>query len=169
MKRLLSLFLLAAILCLAGCNSMPEEVPEDFSFSLTFGTYGISSYDSRSGKLVKTTQASNPEDYITNYRLADEEKELIYEYIHDLDPESYPDEYNPYGKGITSNPSDTLILTVRIGDSVKTIKAEDIAGSLSRSRKPKGQKFLDTCQAIIDILQATEEWKALPDYEFYYD
>lgn len=148
---------------------MPEEMPEDFSFSLTWGTYGFSSYDSRTGKLVKTTQATDPEDYITYYRLSEEEKESIYEYIRELDPDSYPDEYNPYGKGVTSNPSETLILTVRMGDSVKSIKAEDIAASLQRSRKPKGQKFLDTCQAIIDILQASEEWKALPDYEFYYD
>lgn len=108
--------------------------------------------------------------YLTDKgRCWNEEKDLIYEYIRDLDPESYPDEYNPYGKGVTTIPSETLILTVRTGDSVKTIEAKDIAGSMSKSRKPKGQKFLDTCQAIIDMLTVSEEWKALPDYEFYYD
>ena len=29
------------------------ELPEDFSFSIVWGTYGVSSYDSKSGKLFK--------------------------------------------------------------------------------------------------------------------
>ena len=40
---------------------------------------------------------------------------------------------------------------------------------LDQSNNPAGQKFLDVCKAIEDILTSTDEWKALPDYEFYYD
>ena len=54
------------------------NIPEDFSFSLVWNCYGISSYDSQTGKLVKTTDATNPKDYITYYQLTDEDKEYIY-------------------------------------------------------------------------------------------
>ena len=32
----------------------------------------------------------------------------------------------------------------------------------------KGQKFLETVKAIKDILIETDEWKAFPEYEFFY-
>jgi len=148
-------------------GAVNTDVPDNLSFSLTWNTYGISSYDSATGKLVKTTDATNPEDYITTLQLDGTQLFEIWELLWELDIETYPDEYNPHG-GLASSPSMTLILTLREGDKVKTVRAEDIALSYE-SDDPKGQKFLDTCKAIRDILTATEEWKALPEYEFFYD
>ena len=148
-------------------GAVNTDVPDNLSFSLTWNTYGISSYDSATGKLVKTTDATNPEDYVTTLQLDGTQLFAIWELLWELDIETYPDEYNPHG-GLASSPSMTLILTLREGDKVKTVRAEDIALSYE-SDDPKGQKFLDTCKAIRDILTATEEWKALPEYEFFYD
>jgi hypothetical protein len=66
-----------------------------------------------------------------------------------------------------SDPSADLILTIRNGDRVKTVTAKDVSLSYE-SWSIKGKRFIDTCLDISDILTATEEWKALPDYEFYY-
>ena len=178
MKKLISIILtIVCLLCFIGCEDvektedsfgkMPKEMPDDFSFSLTWGCYGISSYDSATGKLVKTTDATNPEDYVTYYELSDDEKQLIYDKIRSLNPKSYPDEYDPHFNE-SSSPSMTLILCVNVSGKQKTIKAEDIAYSYS-SVKIKGQKFLTACKDISDLLKDTDEWKALPDYEFYYD
>ena len=149
-------------------GAVNTDVPENLSFSLTWNTYGISSYDSATGKLVKTTDATNPEDYITTLQLDGTQLFAIWELLWELDIETYPDEYNPHGNGLASKPSMTLILTLRDGDKVKTVRAENIALSYE-SDDPKGQKFLDTCKGIRDILTATEEWKSLPEYEFFYD
>ena len=169
MKKIILLLLATVILlpCFSGCaeSLLPKEVPEDFSFALTWGVYGISSYDSRTGKLVKTTDATNPRDYVTYVKLSDEVMELIYKKLRALDVESYPDEYYPT---LGSEPSAELILTVRKGDNVKTITAKDVSLSYT-SPSVKGKRFIDTCLDISDILTSTEEWKALPDYEFYYD
>lgn len=169
MKKIILLLLATVILfpCFSGCadSQLPKEVPEDFSFALTWGVYGISSYDSRTGKLVKTKDATNPRDYVTYVKLSDEVMELIYKKLRALDVESYPDEYYPT---LGSEPSAELILTVRKGDNVKTITAKDVSLSYT-SPSVKGKRFIDTCLDISDILTATEEWKALPDYEFYYD
>ena len=171
MKKLLFILLVCVLLldCLVGCaeKPLPKEVPEDFSFALTWGVYGISSYDSRTGKLVKTKDATNPRDYVTYVNLSDEVMELVYKKIRALDVDSYPDEYDP-DLMMASDPSASLILTVRRGDYVKTIEAKDVSLSFD-ALFPKGKRFINTCSDISDILTATEEWKALPDYEFYYD
>ena len=170
MKKYVALLLtLVLILSMTSCknNSWPEGVPENFSFSLTWNCYGVSSYDSLTGELVKTTDATSPEDYITNYELTPEEIELIYNMIEELEVDSYPDEYDPHPANVASTPPMTLILTVRVGDTEKTITAENIAGSFS-SQKQEGQEFLTVCKEIIDILTATEEWQELPEYEKHY-
>ena len=38
-----------------------------------------------------------------------------------------------------------------------------------KSKNKKGQDFLSVCEAISNRLTATEEWKALPDYENLYE
>ena len=152
-----------------AADDLPETADlDDFSFSLTWGCYGISSYDSATGKLVKTTDATHPEDYVTTYWLTDAQKKEIYDMIRQLNVTEYPDFYNPHGEGVGSDPSMTLILSVRTDTVHKTVTAKDIA-LLDQSNNPAGQKFLDICKAIEDILMSTDEWKALPDYEFYYD
>lgn len=144
-----------------------QTIPEDFSFALTWGAFGISSYDSQTGKLVKTTDATNPSDYVTNYQLTEEEKaHIFYDLIYPLNVDAYPGMFDP-SNGI-STPSRTLILTVRMNGTEKTIKAKDISFS-NESEDAKGQAFLSTCKAISDLLKATEEWKALPDYEVIYE
>ena len=150
----------------AGVSSVSTNYP-NYSFSLTWNTYGISSYDSRTGTLIKTSDATNPKDYTTNLKLTEQQYSAIWKLIKGLDIESYPDEYNPHGDGV-STPYMTLILSVKADGIDKIITVKETMLSYEANNK-KGQKFLDTCKGIRDILTATEEWKALPEYEFFYD
>ena len=165
MKRFLSLvLLLVCVLGLAACKK--TSVPEDFSFSLVWNCYGVSSYDSQTGKLIKTTDATNPEDYITHYDLTEEDKTYIYDLLVSLDANSYPD-VDTLKNGM-SKPPMTLILTIRANGEEKTIKAENISLSF-QSEDKKEQAFLSVCEAISNRLTATEAWKALPAYEKLYE
>lgn len=184
MKRIAALLLcLSLIVMFAACQkrafhagSKPEEEHAEaslgsidhFTFTLTWGCYGVSSYDSKTGKLVKTTDAMNPKDYVTTYRLTVEQRRQIYALIEDLQVTGYPDTYDPHDGGLMSAPSMTLILSVRTDTLQKTIRAADIALTYEADNK-KGRKFLTVCKAISDLLTETEEWKALPEYEFFYD
>lgn len=150
----------------AGVSSVSTNYP-NYSFSLTWNTYGISSYDSKTGTLIKTSDATNPKEYTTNLKLTEQQYSAIWKLIKGLDIESYPDEYNPHGNG-ASTPYMTLILSVKADGIDKTITVKETMLSYEADNK-KGQKFLDTCKGIRDILTATEEWKALPEYEFFYD
>lgn len=172
MNKLVALFLaLICVLALAGCSAQEPgsnltAVPDDFSFALTWNCFGVSSYDSQTGKLVKTTDAANPDDYVTDYQLTDEDRAYIYDLLVSLDANAYPDVYDP--KSGLSKPSMTLILTVRVNGTEKTIRAEDIALSFM-SEDEQGQRFLSVCEAIRNRLTATEGWKALPAYEELYE
>ena len=148
-----------------GIEGAPES--DSFSFSLTWGCYGISSYDSKTGRLVKTSDATHPEDYVTTYYLTNEQKQEIYNLISELNIEKYPDEYNPHRNAV-STPYMTLILSVKADGIDKTVSCPETALSYDANNR-KGQKFLDVCKAIEEILTATDEWKALPEYEFFYD
>ncbi len=169
MKKLIALVLnVLLVLSLAGCNSPSDDgqtnVPEDFAFSLTWGTLGLSSYDSQTGKLIKTTAAKNPSDFAAYYKLTEKDKEYIYGLIEALDIDTYPDVYNPYGDVIyLTQPRSELILTVIQNGKTKTIKSECFAEHHS-SNDPKGQAYLSLCLEIIDLLTSTKEWKALPPY-----
>ena len=141
--------------------SAPLLVPDDFSFALTWGVYGISSYDSETGKMVKTSDTTNSEDYTTYCQLSDEDMEYIYNLIVALDVYSYPEEYDPQAG--FSQPWRTLILTVRVDDEEHTIKAEYVSDMMF-SEDEKGQLFLDTCEAISNRLELTRAWMGLPNY-----
>ena len=172
MKKALSLGLIALILLcdLCGCNastSRPTETPPDCSFSVTWGTFGISSYDSQTGKLIKTTDATNPNDYVTTYHLSQKELDTVYQLIRDLDVAKYDDQFSPSDFN-GSDPYLTLSLTVRTGKINKTVQAIEVA-DYRDANNAKAQKYLDTVKAIKDILIETDAWKALPDYEVFYD
>ena len=139
----------------------------EFFFSLTWDIDGISSYDSATGKLVKTKDASQPELYTTTHYLTEDEKLQILDILLELDVLFYPDIYNPT-EGLGSNPSQNLILSVQSGDIMKTITANGVAISIDATSE-RGQKYIDACEAISKILMETEEWKALPDYPYIYD
>ena len=148
---------------------LPEEMPSHFQFSLVWGTYGISSYDSQTGELIKTTDATNPEDYKTTLSLSREQKEEIYRLIYELDVGRYPEKYNPF-PDYGSDPSYTIILSVYDGVGVKNIECREIAipdGVFTMDAKAKA--FIETYRAIRDILTESEEWQALPEYENFYD
>lgn len=171
MKKSIALLMcLSLVVLLSACQSEKESMGslDSFSFSLTWDVYGISSYDSKTGKLVKTTDATHPENYVTTYQLTAEQKQEIYDLIANLNVSKYPDTYNPHGNGASSEPPMTLILSVSTDTVQKTITAKNIVITYESDNR-KGQKFLDVCKTIRDMLMETEEWKALPEYEFFYD
>lgn len=182
MKKLLLILMSLIVLCFAvSCSSEQKagneretdsktfEDGEEFSFSLRWNVFGISSYDSETGLLVKQGRdVENPEDYTATYFLTDGQRKEIMSIISDLDIMSYPDDYDPHEGGLGSEPSMTLVLSVKTPEYEKTVSAVDIALTYKSDNK-KGQRFLTACEKIRNILTSTEEWKNIPDSGVYYD
>ena len=176
-KKVIFICFTCVILCMiaiCGCTQKkidPEkiQVPEDFNFAITWNVYGISSYDSATGTLIKTTDATYPENYITNLELSEETlKEIYIKLTKDINLNSYKNEYNPFS--FVSTPTQTIIISLTSDGASKTVSCEDIAlGEAEEARTEKAKKFVKVMDEIVEIITATEEWKSLPDYEFGYD
>ena len=156
MKRLLALLLLM-ILCTACTAEM--DFPAAYSFSLQWGYDGMCSYDSVTGELVRGAER-------TEYFLTESEKQEIHALLQNLDIQTYPDIYNPNPHLATSPPM-TLILTVRTELWEKTVTAEEIAGSYVSDDR-MGQRFLEVCAGIQDILEHTAAWQTLPEPDLFF-
>ena len=171
MKKSL-LFLPLIAIALTSCDSAkPYDTPyEEFSFYLNWGVQYDSSYDSKTGKVVKTNKVieRKPEEYITTYQLPNLED--IYYKVKKMNPYSYPDNFDPFATKyhILSMPNTNYKLV--IGDKTIEVKEFPIGASEEElNLSSKGKKFFEVVNLIIDTLQASEEWKALPDYEVLYD
>ena len=176
-KIILSVALLAALaLNFSGCaerinnsETGKKQFENHIDFSLNWNILGKSFYDSKTGILIKTDDVIEraPEDYRTELKLSESQRNRIDDILKNLDIESYPDEFDPYKAGdecLTSSPSRDLIL--KVGE--KTVSCKEIA-LYGSSQSERGQKFLNAVEEIIDIITSTPEWQALPDYEVLYD
>ena len=171
MKKSL-LFLPILAVALTSCDlAKPYDTPyEEFSFYLNWGVQHDSSYDSKTGKVVKTNKVieRKPEEYITTYHLPNLEE--VYNKVKKMNPYSYPDDFDPFASKhhIASNPN--MFYKLVVDDKTIEVSEFPIGGSKEElNLSAKGKKFFEVVNLVIDTLQASEEWKALPDYEFYYN
>ena len=167
-KRILILPLLAMMLSSCGDKTPAFETSfEEFKFSLKWGVQLDASYNSDTKQLVKFTHVRErqPEDYITiyNYPYLKE----VYDSVKEMNPYTYADDYNPFAKKnhIMSTPSMHYILT--IGDKSIEIKDYPISKDTSQLSN-KGKKLMTLIFSITDTIQDSNEWKNLPDFEYYY-
>ena len=153
---------------ITSSNETPVKIvntSNDFSFSLTWGYFGESSYDSSTGKLIKTNEATKPSDYITTLFLDCDQNKKIEKILTELDLTKYPALYDP--KCMVEEPQTTLILSVHHGSIKHCVTCKNIS-STYESEDIEGQTFLSACKQIIDFITLTYEWKALPNREFLY-
>ena len=180
--------LLSSTMCLTlcSCNSLSESInnsgsstssssavpsfsvaQEDFYFVLTWGVQKDSSYDSRTGTLIKTkyVRERQPEEYIATYQYPNINE--IYEMAKSINVYSYADDYYPYeGSLIMTSPSVDYVFEI----NDKTITSNDcpILNEIPDDVTERGKKYLALLLTIKNTLITSDEWKAMPDPEILY-
>ena len=176
MKSKLFLLVISILgLSLSSCHSFNSSssdssfsvASEDFYFVLTWGVQKDSSYDSRSGTLIKTkyVRERQPEEYIATYQYPNINE--IYEMAKSINVYSYADDYYPYeGSSIATNPSVDYVFEI----NNKTITSEDcpMMSTIPDSVTKRGKQYLTLLFTIMNTLTNSEEWKAMPDPEILY-
>ena len=145
-------------------------MPGDFSFFLRWGVYGVSSYDSESGELLKSSAEPEREKYTTTLRLSEEQRQQAWEAISSLDWEDYVTEDGTYdpNPGLASSPSLTMELIVEENGKLHRILCPNVAIA-SESPHKDGQALLSAVDSLTDLLTSTPEWQSLPDYTVLFD
>lgn len=181
MKALRFLCILTALsalflLCACGTEKQPGDTPDDFAFSIVWGCYGQSSYDSRTGKLVKTTYTSDADKFTAYVKLTEEQLNEIYRILfYDTDITGYPDEYDPFldpvtGTSLMSRPTGTVIISATANGVTKTVTCKNIAlGEPDRCPSEEGKAFLTAKSRIAAVIKSLPEWEAFPDYEVHFE
>ena len=154
-----------------GSKNSAKTPPADFSFSLVWNTFGISSYDSKTGRLIKTSDTSNIKKYTTAYKMTDSELATVYNLLIQL--KDYPENYDPYNDPssetrVGSEPNHTVIVKFTADGIEKTITCSEICNGVNGGYNEAAKKFLQIEKQIEDMLTSTKQWQALPDYEFLY-
>ena len=160
-------------LLFSSCSSPDNVAPSfsvtqgDFYFVLTWGVQKDSSYDSRSGTLIKTkyVRERQPEEYITTYQYPNINE--IYEMAKSINVYSYEDNYYPY-EGYLAKTTPSVDYVFEINN--KTITSEDcpIMSGIPDSVTKRGKQYLTLLFTIMNTLTNSEEWKAMPDSEILY-
>ena len=121
------------------------DLPDDFSFSLSWNINGHGSYDSAKGILTWGAGGEQRRELI----LSNEKKRAIREILLQLNLSDYPDAARPE----VCSPGE-LILTIRCGRAEKTV------GCTGGSRAGNS-RLASACYAIIGIITSSEEEGAL--------
>ena len=140
---------------------------EDFYFVLTWGVQKDSSYDSRTGTLIKAKYVieRQPEEYITTYQYPNINE--IYEMAKSINVYSYADDYYPYeGSSIRTTPSVDYVF--EINDKIITSEDCPILSEIPDGVTKRGKQYLTFIFTIKNTLVNSDEWKALPDPEVLY-
>jgi hypothetical protein len=169
MKKIVALLLvLASVISFVGCRpiTLPEEMPEDFSFYVQWGVFGYSNYSSQTGVLVKDIDLAGTGKYKTTYSLTQEELKKAYSIIRNLGIESYPEEISRSELQL-SNPYCTFTIRATVNGESYSVTAKQASG-FDAGRSIEAVRFLGAVKSLAKILAATEAWKALPEVEALY-
>lgn len=171
MNKKFLLIPITILMAISSCST--SNVPsfsveqEDFYFVLTWGVQLDSSYDSRTGTLIKTKYVieRQPEEYIATYQYPNINE--IYEMAKSINIYSYKDDYYPY-EGCSTRSSPSVDYVFEIND--KTITSNDcpIMSEIPDSVTKKGKQYLSLIFTIKNTLINSDEWKAMPDFEILY-
>ena len=163
-NKLVSFILsLCMLFTITSCSTFSKTMPEDFHFSLTWGPFGCSSYNSETGELIK----KKDENIQTTYFMDEAELKQVYEILMDYRIHKI-DKLTNFGFFFCSPPGKYEI--VMYTDDIKhVIKTPD--SGVDFSRKPytiKARRFYNAIVEIKNIIYESEEWKSLPDSEMLY-
>lgn len=168
-KILVIIFLLTFVFCLVGCDtyitSLPKEMPDDFSFTLTFGFDGY--YDSKTG-ILKNGYNYDLDCECQTTLIFDETKlKEIYGIFLDGAIDKWEDELNV--SDILSAPSYVIRISFSANSQTKNIVISG-ASFISVYEWTSSVRLGKAYYRIVDeYIKNSDEFKSLPENQLLYD
>ncbi len=158
-----------ALASLASCGAKRDRKEEekvtlddDFEFYIEWGFGG--SYDSETGRLVSIRDIKAEDRYSTEMILSAEMREEIKKIIENSGFFRLPDEIenDPH---VGTVPASTYVLTVKSGGKTKTVTWSQVSEAKVAE---EGRIMKGLMNAIVGLIQSTEEYKSIPEPDFGY-
>ena len=167
-KILVSMFLLVFGLCLVGCDtnmtSLPKEMPEDFSFTLTFSFDGY--YDSKTGILKNGYNYDLDYECETTLLFSEEELKEIYDIFRTYGIDKFDSEI--YLAEVMSCPDYNIVIIYNINGDENKIQIYN--ASIPIERWPHSSKLGKAYFKIVDeFIKTSDEFKSLPENQNVYE
>jgi len=155
--------ILLLTLILSACGrfvspAVPEEMPEDFDFSLAYGVGKKNEINTFKGRVTKDLIEDGSAEVDISF--SDEEMADIYEKMKDIKVL----EKKNFKSKCQAEPREETEWKI-------TLDGETITHSIEEFCEPVGdaKQFLDLQHDIVDIVEAKEEYQSLPEVEGGYD
>ena len=141
---------------------------QGFGFAIGWGIYSDSTYDSRTGKLVKSGIQPDIADYTTTLVLSGEQLAAVKEILDRLDLASYPAVFTPYDDVAgtemeMSIPYETIKIVMYDGEKTLYACCDNICLGGSNVYSEKTKAFLNAAREITRMITAAPEWQSLPE------
>ena len=168
-KILVSILLFVFSLCLVGCDtnmtSLPQEMPEDFSFTLTFGFDGY--YDSKTGALKNGYNHDLGCECVTTLQFSKDELKEIYGIFLDGTIDRWNEKLTVSDNLV--EPSYTIMISFTANN--ETIKVNIYGASfISLDEWENNVRLGRAYYRIVDeYIKTSEEFKSLPENQLLYD
>ncbi len=168
-KILVMIYLVIGCLALAGCDSnmssLPRKMPDNFAFSLTFDYVG--SYDSKTGVLKNGYNYDLACECETILKFSEEEMQEIYEIFRESFIDRRQNELTVSEKGIVPSYDIKISITAgKISKSITIYGATSITVDEWNNSKSLGEAYY---KIVDDYIKASNEFKALPENQNWYD
>jgi hypothetical protein len=156
-KNVVALVFLSFLLIIGCSDTMQQEdsqYPRDFNFVFNYGVQNKNQLDTFNNTYTKDLIQNGTKKI--RFRLTEEEKEIIYKKMNEIDLFSYP----KYNEGMTFEPTSGFHFVVQHNGEKQTI-----AWNGGIRENPTDQKFGSLVRLVIEIIESHKEYKALPQAE----
>ena len=152
------------LLIVSSCSSVSTKekpMPEDFAFSITWGAFGSSYYNSETGELIK----KQDEQIQTTYFMDEEELEKVfnifmYYKVHKLPEIIMSGFYH-------ADPPGKYEITLKYNEIEKVVSLP-YGASLAETFGLNAKRFENALREVLAVIYESEEWKNLPPAKYLY-
>lgn len=168
MEKVFNLLILSIFLfTLIGCDSynLPAEMPEDFSFSIRWGTDG--KYDSSTKVLSNGYNSDLDVECKTELELSHKELKQIYKIIRKAKIDTYEETIIPDNNW--TSPSTDLSISFSYNDKKYSVTLVDSKLSDDMNLYINGREVGEAIKKIVEkYILSSEEYKSLPENQKIY-
>lgn len=142
---------------------LPERMPEDFNFQISWDFLGQHHYNSKTGKAYMQYFEEVRDELEGNLVFSEKDMEEIWSYIVAAQLDRYPQDYLAGMEEIS--PPLVMSIQVAYNDQVHQVSVHglDFYDSETVFENPDLGRLLTNLAKITEKIEASEEWQNLPD------